>query len=119
MMKMGVTHKRASSQNAKNTFLLRTLQLVGGLIIGIIFTWIGTFLWNAHASVGGSLVANLLVWLLLFVFGPGICVAFIVGGGRVHDDLNLVLAQIANVAIYTGLGYVFIRFLEWRSNKTK
>jgi hypothetical protein len=119
MNKVDATDKRASSQRAKNPFLVRTLQGVGGLIIGIAFTALGTFLWTSHAGVGDSLFSNLLICLLILVFGPGMYVAFIVGGGHVHDDLNLVLAQIANVVIYTGLGYVFIRFLEWRRSKAK
>jgi hypothetical protein len=45
-------------------------------------------------------------------------VTFIVGGGNVHDTINLVIAPIANVTIYTGVGYVFIRFVERRNSKT-
>jgi hypothetical protein len=119
MDKVGATDKRASSQGARNPFLLRTLQMVGGLFFGIAFTGLGTILWTSHAGVGDSLFSKLLICLLIFAFGPGMYVAFIVGGGHVHDDLNLVVAQIANVVIYTGLGYVFIRFLEWRRSKAK
>jgi hypothetical protein len=119
MNKVGETGKRASLQEAKNLFSLRLLQVVGAFFIGVIFTVLGTILWTAYAGVSDSLSSELFLSLLIFVFGPGVFVAFIVAGGHVHDDINLVIAQIANVVIYGGLGYIFIRFLEWRRSKTR
>ena len=118
MNKDGVYDKGASSQGPKILFSFRLLQVVGAFFIGVGFTVLGTILWTSPAGASDSLLSRLSVYVLIFVFGPGMFVAFIVGGGNVHDTINLIIAQIANVTIYTGLGYVFIRFLEWRKSKT-
>ena len=119
MNKVVSADKQASSYRPKNPALLRVLQVVGGFIIGVVFTGLGTILWISHAGLSDSLLSRLSMYLLLFLFGPGMYVAFIVGGGHFHDDPNLVVAQVANLAIYTGLGYVLFRFLEWRKTKSK
>jgi len=118
-MKVVSADKQPSSNRPKNPALLRVLQVAGGFIIGLVFTGVGTILWTSHAGLSDSLFSRLSIYLLLILFGPGMYVAIIVGGGHFHDDPNLVVAQMANLAIYTGLGYVFFRFLEWRKSKSK
>ena len=107
MNRVGASDKWASP--------LRVLEAVGAFVIGVAFTMFGTVLWNSHAGLGDSLASRLLGYLLLLTFGPG---EFFGLGGNVHNDFNLRIAQIANLVIYTGLGYVFIRFLDWRRSKS-
>ncbi len=95
------------------------IPAVGAFVIGVAFTVLGTILWNSHAGLGDSPMSKLLGCLLLLTFGPGGFVALIFNGGNVHNDLNLVIAQFANLMIYTGLGYVFMRFLDWRRINSK
>jgi hypothetical protein len=95
---------------------LRSIQVFGGLILALAFTAIGTAFWNMPTDSAGSLLPTLSEYSAIFLLGPGMFVAVMAGG--VHDA-NFRLAQIANVVIYTGLGYVLFRFLEWRKGKRR
>jgi len=93
----------------------RALQLICGILIGIGFTAVGSFLWHSNVGSGESLVSRILGYVLLIFLGPGMFVSVLVNG---VDDISLTVAQIANVVIYTALSYVFLRFLEWRRIKS-
>jgi hypothetical protein len=53
---------------------------------------------------GNSLAMNSLKWACSIVLAPGVFVGIIASGGRI-DDVNMWVADLANVIFYAGLVY--------------
>jgi hypothetical protein len=83
---------------------LRYKQLLGSVAIGIGFTVVGTLIWNLQNDSPPSRL------LLIILMGPGTIFSILVNG--VHD-VSIRTVQIANAVIYSGLGYILLRFVEW------
>jgi len=120
MKKSDSYEKQMPTHEGSNLGWLRSLQVVGGLAIGIIFTAVGSVTFHFPADSANSSLSGIVVYATVFFLGPGLFFdVFLANGGRVHDDLKLTVVLTANAVIYSGLGYVFLRFLEWRAGKRK
>jgi hypothetical protein len=101
-----------------NKTYLRSLQVLGSLAVALTLCALDYALAAyAHELAPESLLFKIIEPIVIFLIMPGGLVAWLVGGGG--HDLDFKLAQTLNVVIYTGLGYVFFRFLEWQKGRVR
>jgi hypothetical protein len=95
---------------------LRSLQVLGGLILELTIVAIDYALLRMLRHIApDSLLSNTTQYVAVVLAIPGGIIAWLVAGGG--HDMDLKLALTLNIIIYTGLGYVFFRFLEWRKGR--
>lgn len=82
----------------------RYLQLFGSVLLGVGITCLGTLVWNLPDNSGVA------TGLVVFLMGPGMMTSTLLNG---IDDINLRTVQIANAVIYSAIGYVALRFIEF------
>jgi hypothetical protein len=97
---------------------LRSLQALGGLILALIIVALDYALVSMSRHIAaGSFLNNAILYVAAVLMIPGGTIAWLVAGGG--HEMDLKLASEINVVVYTGLGYVFFRFLEWRKGRRR
>jgi hypothetical protein len=94
---------------------MKIKRLLFGLLVGCMFTFGPVWILKLPSDTG---LMGSLKWAGSYVAMPGTFVGLVASGGNI-DDINFVIADIANLIFYTVLVYLLLSLWSRHSDKVR